>query len=398
MTGASIRDAGVPTVDFNMTVPTGLHGHWEQIDRLQEQYEWFWSTFAYGYWVLTEPDAIREAFQHPEVFSSSAEVATEPNPRYTFIPTNIDPPEHVKYRQILNSTFSPAAIARMSEITERHCRDIISGFVDRGSCDFVTEFASVFPTRVFMTSVGLPVEDTPVFVDMVARIFANLRDPSLSDELLRALSDVRAYFLDALADRRERPRGETDFLTHLLSAKKDGRPLSEDEILNVCQVLVMAGLETTAGQLGFMFHHLATHPGDQRRVTQDPEVRPRAVEEFLRAHAIVLPGRKVTRDVDFHGCPMKAGDMVMLPIPAANRCPSEVERPTEIDFDRPQFRHVAFGLGPHRCLGIHLARRELLTAISVWHEMIPEYSLADGAELVERGGQLGLEHLPLVWS
>lgn len=389
---------GVPALDFNMTVPTELYGHWEQIDRLQERYDWFWSTFAHGYWVLTDPAAIKEAFQHPELFSSSAEVATEPNPKYTFIPTNIDPPEHVKYRQILNPRFSPGAVERLGEATERTCREIVAGLAGRGGCDFITEFASVYPTRVFMISVNLPVEDAALFVELVGRIFANLRDPALSEELMRALADVRAYFQEAIDDRRRTSRRpEEDFLTHLMGADKDGRPLDEEEILNICQVLVMAGLETTAGQLGFMFHHLATHPTHQRRVREDPGVRPRAVEEFLRAHAIVLPGRKVTRDIKFHGCPMRAGDMVMLPLPAANRCPRDMDHPAEIDLDRPQTRHIAFGLGPHRCLGLHLARRELSTALAVWHELVPEYRLAEGATLVERGGQLGLEHLRLVW-
>jgi len=389
----------VPKVDFNMNDATGLHGHWQQIDDLQQRHDWFWTTFAYGYWVLTDPAAIREAFQTPELFSSSSEVASEPNPKYTFIPTNIDPPEHVKYRQILNPWFSPNAVDAMGEATEGHCRDIIASFVDRGRCDFITEFASVYPTRVFMTSVGLPVEDTPVFVDVVARIFANLRDPALADELVKALADIRRYFADALALRRAEPRDPaTDFLAALLVARKDGEPLSDDEILNMCQVLVMAGLETTAGQLGFMFQHLASHPDDRHRIVADPDVRSAAVEEFLRVHTIVLPGRKVTRDVDFHGCPMRAGDMVMLTIPAANRCPALLDHPADVDFDRPQTRHIAFGLGPHRCLGLHLARRELATALRVWHELIPEYRIDTDQPLVERGGQLGLEHLPLAWT
>jgi cytochrome P450 len=395
----SLEGTGEPVVSFNMNEATGLYGHWQQIDELQEQYSHFWTTFAYGYWVLTEPEAIREAFQRSDLFSSSSEVASEPDPKYTFIPTNIDPPEHVKYRHILNPRFSPGAVGRLADPTEQHCRSIISGFVDRGSCDFITEFASVFPTRVFMSSLGLPVEDTPIFVARVGEIFANLRDPAMSDKLVAALASIRAYFSDALEDRRSAPRDpETDFLSHLLSSEKDGQPLSDEEILNICQVLAMAGLETTAGQLGYMFQHLATHPADRQRIIDDPAVIDKAVEEFLRVHAIVLPGRKVTEDMDFHGCPMQKGDMVMLPIPAANRSPSVLDHPTEVDFDRPQTRHIAFGLGPHRCLGLHLARRELATALAVWHELIPEYSVATDEPLVERGGQLGIEHLPLTWS
>jgi cytochrome P450 len=395
----SLEGTEVPVFTFNMNDATGLYGHWEQLDQLQEEHAYFWMNFAHGYWVLTEPDSIREAFQRPDLFSSSAEVASEPNPKYTFIPTNIDPPEHVKYRHILNPRFSPGAVGRLAGSTEQHCRDIIGRFRSRGSCDFITEFASVFPTMVFMSSLGLPVEDTPIFVSHVADVFANLRDPASSDKLVAALEAIRSYFRVALNDRRQHPRPvESDFLSHLLISEKDGEPLSEDEILNICQVLVMAGLETTAGQLGFMFHYLAGHPEARQRIVKEPAVVDRAVEEFLRAHAIVLPGRKVTEDMEFHGCPMQKGDMVMLPIPSANRAPSIMEHPTEIDFDREQTRHIAFGLGPHRCLGLHLARRELATALTVWHELIPEYALADDAPLVERGGQLGLERLVLTWG
>ena len=395
----SLEGTDVPVETFNMNDTTGLYGHWEQIDALQEEHPYFWTTFAFGHWVLTDPDAIREAFQRTDLFSSSSEVASEPNPKYTFIPTNIDPPEHVKYRHILNPRFSPGAVGRLADPTELHCRSIIEGFLERGSCEFISEFASVYPTRVFMSSLGLPVEDTPIFVRLVGQVFANLRDPAMADALVAALGSIRSYFSEAL-DERRRQLGdpETDFLSHLLTSEKDGAPLTEEEILNICQVLAMAGLETTAGQLGYMFHYLATHPEARARIQDDPGVIDRAVEEFLRVHAIVLPGRKVTEDMDFHGCPMQKGDMVMLPIPAANRSPSVLDHPREVDFDRPQNRHIAFGLGPHRCLGLHLARRELATALAVWHQMIPEYTVVDEGPLVERGGQLGLERLPITWG
>lgn len=395
----SLETAGIPVVDFNVNRPTEPYGHWRQIDDLQARHPWFWTTFAYGHWVLTDPEAIRDAFQRPDLFSSKAEVASEPNPKYVFIPTNIDPPEHVKYRHVLNPWFSPSAVERLAGPTAELCRTIVAGFVDRGSCDFVADFAAVYPTQVFMSSLGLPLEDTELFVKLVGDIFANLRDPSLSDQLVAALGAVRDYFAAALDDRRRAPRdAEADFVAHLLKAEKDGQPLSEEEILNICQVLVMAGLETTAGQLSFMFHYLAGHPEARRRIIEDPAIIPVAVEEFLRAHPIVLPGRKLTADVDFHGCPMKKGDMVMLTIPAANRCPAQMDRPDEVDFDRPAIRHIAFGLGPHRCLGLHLARRELSAALQVWHELIPNYRIATEEPLVERGGQLGLESLPLAWD
>ena len=389
----------VAVIDFNVNVVGPVGSHWAQIDELQRSLAFFWTTYAHGHWVLTDPTHIREAFQNPRVFSSISEVAAEPDPSYTWIPTNIDPPEHIKYRQILNGRFSPSAIQALVPDVASFGRDLVTGLAPLGRCDFMADFASVYPATVFLHSLGLPVEHAPQLVAWVRAIFDNLRHPDLASSLASAMGEVRAYFDDALR-RRRRAAGhpDRDFLTHLLRSEIDGRPLREEEILNMCVVLTMAGVETTASQLGYMFHYLAEHPEKRRRIIEEPEVITAAVEEFLRVHPIVLPGRKVTRDIDFHGCPMRRGDMVMLPLPAANRCPATDEHPTEVDFDRQPNRHIAFGLGPHRCLGIHLARRELATALQVWHEIIPDYHLDGGQPLLERGGQLGLMTLPLAWD
>jgi cytochrome P450 len=276
---------------------------------------------------------------------------------------------------------------------------LIEGFAARGGCDFVADFASAYPTAVFLHSLGLPVDDTKTFADWVRNIFDNFRHPDLAPLLNRALDQVRSYFGNLIADRRADPRDPTvDFMSHLLGSSIDGRPLSDDEILNISVVLLMAGIETTTGQLGFMFAYLASNPVARQRIIDEPAVIPAAVEEFLRAQSIILPGRKLTRDADFHGCPMKKGDMVMLPIPAANRSPAMFPDPAELDFDRTPNRHIAFGAGAHRCLGIHLARRELATALRIWHERIPNYHIANDEPLYERGGTLGPVSLPLAWD
>jgi cytochrome P450 len=184
-----------------------------------------------------------------------------------------------------------------------------------------------------------------------------------------------------------------------MGSEIDGRPLSDREILDICVVLLLAGLHTTERQLGYMFKYLAEHPSERHRIVEEPDIIPMAVEEFLRVHPIVLgTGRKVTRDIEFHGCPMKEGDMVMLPLPVVCRSPELVDNPTVVDFDRAVNRHISFGVGPHRCLGNHLARRELAVALSIWHASIPDYRLDGDAPLVERGGQASLVSLPLAWD
>jgi cytochrome P450 len=392
------QDVAKRHFDVNQIAPLG--SHWREIYELQRELKWFWTTYAKGHWVLLEPVAIREAFQSPEIFSSVSEVAAEPDPSYTWIPTNVDPPEHVKYRQILNSWFAPKAVDALTPSAASWCETLVERIRPQGRCEFMSEFASLYPAGVFLASLGLPASDLGKMVNWVRTIFDNLRHPDLAHKLSAAMGEVRGYFSTAIAEREEAPLDPAlDFISHLLRSEVDGRLLSVDEILNMCVVLVMAGVETTTGQLGYMFHHLAANPDDRHRLIAQPELIPRAVEEFLRAHPIVLPGRKVTRDVEFHGCPMRKGDMVMLPIPAVNRSNETVSQPDEVVLDRPELnRHIAFGLGAHRCLGIHLARRELATALRTWHEVIPDYSVDEAETLVERGGLLGLVRLPLVWS
>src|SRR5207302_4979928 len=233
-------------LDFDVNQVAAAGAHWAMLDELQEQHSYFWTTYGRGHWVLTDPVAIREAFQQPELFSSVSEVAAEPEPEYTWIPSNVDPPEHVKYRHVLNPRFSPEAIERLSPQATLFCRDLVSGFADKGECDFMAEFAGVYPTMVFLASLGLPVEDGEQMATWVRRIFDNLRNPDLHQPLAAAMAEVRTYFAGLIADRRAEPADPSvDFVSHLLGSQIDGRPLDDEEILNISVVLLMAGVETT---------------------------------------------------------------------------------------------------------------------------------------------------------
>jgi cytochrome P450 len=150
--------------------------------------------------------------------------------------------------------------------------------------------------------------------------------------------------------------------------------------------------------LSYSFLHLATHPADLARLSQDPALIAPAIEEFLRYYAFVTPGRKVTQDAEIAGCPVKAGDMMFLPLAAANRDPDEFEDADKVIIDRQVNRHIAFGAGPHRCLGSHLARLELNIALQEWHQRIPHYRLDASTPITEHGGQIGLNNLPLAWD
>jgi cytochrome P450 len=164
--------------------------------------------------------------------------------------------------------------------------------------------------------------------------------------------------------------------------------------------MFMAGLDTVSIQLSYAFWHLATHADDRVRVASDPSVIPAAVEEFLRQFAFVAPARKVMVDTDFHGCPLQKGDMVFTPLCGATRDPSVAgDGAATVRFDREVNNHIAFGAGPHRCLGSHLARRELRVALEEWHRVIPSYRLTPGVDVTEHGGGLyGIDRLELSWD
>jgi cytochrome P450 len=161
--------------------------------------------------------------------------------------------------------------------------------------------------------------------------------------------------------------------------------------------MFMAGLDTVSIQLSYAFWYLASHPEARSRLAADPALAAPAVEEFLRVFAFVAPSRKVTQETEFHGCPLKKGDMVLLPLSAACRDAGAFVDPMSVQLERDHNNHIAFGLGPHRCLGSHLARRELRVALEEWHRRIPDYHLAQGVEPVEHGGMYGIDVLELSW-
>ena len=388
---------GCPAISVDIGQSGPILSHFEEWDELREQHPAFWSDLYGGHWVITRFDAIRHALQEPTTFSNQSTIISDPNPEYTFIPTFLDPPEHGKYRTLYNARFSPGMVTRVSPAAREAANRYIDAFIDDGRCDFMTAFADPFPTDVFLNAINLPAEDTPLFVSWVHAVFGGLSgtDPQAG---VRAQAEMRDYFKEMFDKRRVEPQDlDVDILTYLLSAEIDGRPIPEDDLLNMAVVLVLAGLDTTKSQLGYNFHYLATHPEERRRLVEDPSLMPTAIEELLRFHAFVPPARKLKQDVEYEGCPMRAGQMVLMPLWSANRDPRAFEDAGTVKIDRSPNRHTAFGAGPHRCAGAHLARRELLVAMEEWHKRIPEYHLDPAEPIVEHGWQCGPDNLPLVW-
>ncbi len=402
--GPGGRDIGrCPVIHLDPSPAMEVGSYWAQADELRETSATFFNDMAQGYWVFTRHDAVREIYKHPELFSSESFTPWEPEPMYRFIPTQIDPPEHIKYRQLLNSWFSPGAVDRIEPGARAAARRLVEELAPRGRCDFIEDFALRYPTEVFLTIIGCPGSDADLFVPWVDDFFKGFGgDPAYTDVMGDALAGIRGYWVDALEERRGEPEPrENDLASHLMHARKDDRPLTDEEVLDILQVLVLAGLDTTRGQLGYLFHHLAVTRDDRRRLTEEPALIPSAVEESLRMHTIIFgDGRKVTQDVEFHGCPLKKGDMVYGLVAAANRDPRVFDRADEFVIERSANQHFGFAGGPHRCLGAHLARREMRIAAEEWLRVIPDFSIDTEEPLIERGGGAmnALLRLPLAWD
>jgi cytochrome P450 len=347
------------------------------------------------FWLLTEMDDIRSAYQTPEVFSNTAIQCDTPDPQYHLVPEMLDPPEHGAWRRLMGPLFSPGAVAAMETHIRARFDEILDEVVPRGRCDFVADVALRFPNTIFLELMGMPVDDAPRFQEWETAI---LHESSQSaPAAVEATNQVVAYFAELLEARRAAP-GD-DIVSKALTWEVNGEPAKTKDLLSFCLLLFQAGLDTVASQLSYAFYHLATHPADRERIVADPGLIPTANEELLRYYAIVTPGRKVVRNVEIAGCPIKAGDMALLPLSSANRDPKQFERADEIIIDRATNPHIAFGAGPHRCLGSHLARLELTVAMQAWHERVPEYELDESVPMGEHSaGLIGLNNLPLRWS
>ncbi len=396
--------AGCSVLHHDFSQPREFGAHWALAEQLRESCPHFYNRYSDdgGYWVFTRHDAVRDIYKTPEVFSSESITPWEPNPIYRLVPTQIDAPDHIKYRRILNPWFSPKAMGEAEPIISEICRGYVESIAPRGSCDFIADFALHFPTAAFLEVIGVPVSETYRFVQWVDDFFAGFSgDPAGLEPMAKALTEIREYWAGALEERRGRPECPGDLASHLLHARFDDRLLEDAEMLDMLTVLVLAGLDTTRGELGYMFRHLAVHPEHRRLLIDRPELVPLAVEETLRYYTIIFgDGRKVARDIEFHGVQLKRGDMVYGLVSGANRDPRAWERADEFVIDRKRNNHMGFANGPHRCLGMHLARREMQVAVREWLAVIPDFELVDDGVLQERGGgsMMSLNRLSLRWE
>ncbi len=343
---------------------------------------------------------VDEALRDPELFSSNMSAVDLQNVR-PLIPLQIDPPEHKKYRRILDPLFAPRVVAELEEPVAALANELIDGFGKRTDINFAEEFSTLLPTQVFLTLLGLPLDELPRFLDMKDGIIRPNHVVQTAFGSAKAVAYQKAtadsiyrYFEEVLDQREMEPRD--DLLSQFLETEVDGHRLSRHEILDICFLFLIAGLDTVTATLDCMFAFLAQNEAHRRQIVDDPSIIPSAVEEMLRWETPVMGiVRAAMADAEIGGCPVAKGDSIFALIGSANTDEESIGDADVVRFDREPNKHIAFGGGVHRCLGSHLARLELRIALQEWHRRIPDYSVPDGVELEYTPGIRSIDDFPL---
>ena len=355
-----------------------------------------------GTWLPVTHDYVREIAYDTENFTSRAVVVStvvpeDPAPIGGAPPITSDPPFHHEARRLVLPPFSPKKIAEWDPEIRRLCNELLDTMEAEAkgglTVDAAIEYAQHIPVNVIARMLGFPLEDDDLFREFVHDILENINgDP---EERIRSFERIDAYLSAQIDDHVENPRD--DLTGYLLGVEIGGEKLPKEMVGGFILLLLVAGIDTTWSAIGSSLWHLATHADDRRRLVNEPELMATAIEEFLRAYAPVTMARLVAKDHDFHGCPMKKDEWVLLPFPAANLDPAEFENADQVLIDRAENRHAAFGLGIHRCLGSNLARLELRVAVEEFIKRFPDFELAHGEEgVVWSVGQIrGPRQLPV---
>ena len=354
-----------------------------------------------GTWLPVRHTDVCAIAKDTDTFSSNGVVVHDgrpeiPPPVGFAPPITSDPPFHRIAREFLLPAFAPKPIEAKRESTRETCRELLDDLladVESGRTDIVDAalgYTQHIPVRVIADMLGVPRSDGDRFRVFIHRI---MEQPGA--ELNVEYEDSIDFYLDKLiAARATDP--QDDLISHMTHATIAGQPLEHEHVRGTCALLIVAGVDTTWSAIGASLWHMAQHPADRRRWIEDPEVRPFAVEEFLRFYAPVTMARLLAKDAEFAGRSMRANDWVLLPFPAANRDPEAFEDAGEFVIDRRSNRHVAFGLGIHRCLGSNLARMELTVALEEWMARVPHFELADPEGVTWSTGQIrGPRRLPV---
>lgn len=354
----------------------------------------FWTRHNGGHWMITDAALAIHIGRSPELFSSRMTVVPKSlnPPGRGLNPVHLDPPEHTKYRQLLSLALSRKSVAELTPSVRNLAVELIEDLRVKGKCEFMADFAFKLPVIVFLRLVDLPVESR---IDLLDLVSALIHPGSDKTALVRNMANYLAPFV---RDRYMHPKA--DLISWLGQREVDGARMPEDELLSICTLLLIGGLDTVANTLGFFARFFAEYPEYRKQIRENPSLVAGAVEELLRRFPTVtsVAGRLCVADTVLGDVNIKAGDMVMSPPAMQNFDDILYPDPLVVDFTRRVNNVGTFGQGPHRCAGANLARSELAIFIQEWIARIPEFYVAGGEPPVfQPGFNISYSHLNLEW-
>ena len=383
-------------VDFDYMNPAGIaEGDvFRALARLHRGPDISWTPHHGGHWIATRGEDIQWIQERHELFSN-AEKNVPKGSFPSMPPITENPPDHTRYRAVLNPYF---ARRRVEEHYEAKSRAVIAALIEGlrplGRCEFVADFATIAPLKIFWDFVDLPYERREDFLRWGSRFMTNA---SLEDraQANRELTDYLGQLLD---ERLEEP-GD-DVFSGISQWRTNPRYKHRGELLGMAQLVFLGGLDTVAASMGFCMHRLAERPELQERLKRDPAIVPAAVEEMIRRHGLSNTGRMLRQDVVRKGAAMREGDMIMVMNSLSSIDERLYDDPFTVDFDRGPVHHNSMGNGPHKCVGQHLARMEMRVFLEEWSQRMPLVRIdpAAPAPRSRAGSVIGMEHLHLVWD
>lgn len=331
-----------------------------------------------GFWVVTRYEDVLRTAQDWETFSSELGITVPSPPRQMkILPVTIDPPLQREFKRLINAHFTPAKVGPWEEPTRQLVNNLIDGFIEKGECDFMKGFARPLPGLVFFDlALHAPVAELEQ-VNEWATLASQPHVPEAMDSVMKLAGWIGEFVEQR---RKEGPRG--DVVDAVMNAEIEGRPIKPEEVIGTIQLLVLGGLETTAGVLGAAMLRFCQQPEIPALLRAQPELIGRAVEELLRLDgSFVCIGRTARHDTEIDGHQIKEGERVIMSWASANRDEAEFGEPDAFDLDRTRNRHIAFGAGPHRCVGSNLARMTLRVAFEEIVRRLDDIKLVPGADV-----------------
>jgi cytochrome P450 len=350
-------------------------------------------------WFVTRKKAIVDITMNPEVYSNSFIAAAasgehkDSQPGFMLLPIAVDPPQHTAYRAPLNQPLAAKSVAGLETAIRVMTNELIDKVLGAGRCDFFSEIAEPLPVTLFMKLVGMPTDRLAEFRHLATQATSSTVDAATREATFKRIAGILVEVIKSRQEKRE-----DDLISRLLDANIQGRNPTFHEMLGYSITLFLGGLETVVNALGFGVRHVARDQELQAKLRADPSLIPGAIEELLRLYGIASTPRRLMRDEVCHGVQFKQGDMVLLLLPAANYDDAAFPNPEQFILGRTE-QHMTFNTGPHRCVGLNLARLEMKVFYQEWLKRVPPFRLDPQAPPRFMGGfNLAITSLPLVWE